>query len=392
MYHFIRAASTGNGAAIIPLSNTAGKGLAPVGQFRGMSAFGALDVAGNAREWCQNANGNDRLILGGAWNDPAYMFYLAYHLDPFDRSPTNGFRVARYEDESAAALEAPVEERLRNFATERPVSDELFAAYRRSYDYDRTQLDARIEHMDTAESWIRQRVTFTAAYGGERVIGYMFLPRIGRPPYQTVVYYPGAGAIGNALDAPPGPQPNAFLTKSGRAVLFPIYKSTYERRDALAAGNWYPNASNFYREHVIMWAKDLRRALDYLFSRPDVDTTRLAYHGNSWGGYSSGIMLAVEPRFRAAILQCPGLAFERPQPEVDQVNFLPRIRIPVLMVDGRYDAIFPLERSSLPMFRLLGTSPDQKKQVVVDSGHCPPTDVFVSEALAWLDKYLGPVR
>src|SRR4029453_7166082 len=123
-----------------------------------------------------------------------------------------------------------------------------------------------------------------------------------------------------------------FYVKSGRALLWPVYKAAYERRDAMAAGNWYPNVSSSYREHVVMWAKDLRRSVDYLFTRADIDTARLAYHGSSWGGYQSGIMLAVETRFKAAVGQCPGLAFERPLPEVDQLNFLPHIKVPYLMI------------------------------------------------------------
>ena len=390
-YHWVRAAAPNAGAFIIPLSNTDGKGLAPVGQFHGMSPSGAFDVAGNAREWVQNASGHERFLLGGAYNDPAYMFYMSNHQDAFDRSPENGFRLASYEDDSASVLEASLDRHLRSFEGEQPVSDAVFSVYRRLYDYDGTPLEARIERTDTTDDFIRQRITFAAAYGGERVIAHMFLPRTGTPPYQTVVHFPGAGSIGNAVDEPMIGQ-RSYLVKSGRAVLLPIYKSTQERRDALAPGNWYPNASNFYREHVVMWAKDLERSVDYLHTRSDVDTTRLAYFGTSWGGYQSGIMLAVETRFKAAVLNCPGLAYERPQAEVDQVNFLPRIRTPVVMVSGKYDAIFPLETSAQPMFRLWGTPAEHKRQVVGDWGHCPPADALVREGLAWLDKYLGPVR
>jgi len=77
---------------------------------------------------------------------------------------------------------------------------------------------------------------------------------------------------------------------------------------------------------------------------------------------------------------------------VDQLNTLPRIKTPFLMISGRYDPVFPLESSALPMFRLLGTAAEHKKHVVVDAAHCPPIEVHAREALGWLDKYLGPVR
>ena len=111
-------------------------------------------------------------------------------------------------------------------------------------------------------------------------------------------------------------------------MVHPVYKSTYERQDSLRSD--YADESNFYKEHVIAWAKDMRRTIDYLATRPDVDTTRLAYYGASWGGYLGGLMPAVEPRFKAAVLLVAGLEYQRGQPEVEPINFLPRITIPVL--------------------------------------------------------------
>ena len=38
------------------------------------------------------------------------------------------------------------------------------------------------------------------------------------------------------------------------------------------------------------------------------------------------INLAVEPRFKAAMLYVAGLTMERGRPEVDPINYLPRIK------------------------------------------------------------------
>jgi dienelactone hydrolase len=173
-------------------------------------------------------------------------------------------------------------------------------------------------------------------------------------------------------------------------VVHPIYKSTYERQDSLRSD--YADESNFYKEHVIAWAKDMRRTIDYLATRPDIDTTRLAYYGASWGGYLGGLMPAVEPRFKAAVLLVAGLEYQRGQPEVEPINFLPRITIPVLMLNGQYDHYFPVETAQRPMFRLLGTPPDRKRQVIVEGGHFVPRTELVGETLGWLDRYLGPVH
>ena len=63
---------------------------------------------------------------------------------------------------------------------------------------------------------------------------------------------------------------------------------------------------------------------------------------------------------------------------------------PMLMVNGRYDFFFPYDTTQLPLFKLLGAAPDQKRHVIYDSGHVPPNDLMTREILDWLDRWLGP--
>jgi dienelactone hydrolase len=180
-----------------------------------------------------------------------------------------------------------------------------------------------------------------------------------------------------------------FLVKSGRLAVVPIFKSTYERRDSLRSD--VPNGSILWRDHVVMWDQDVRRTVDYLATRADVDTTRVGYFSASWGSAQAPIILATEPRFRAAVLYVAGLTMERGRPEVDPLNFLPRVRVPVLMLDGRYDYYFPVERAQQPFFRWLGTPAGRKRYLVYDGGHDVPREVLIAQSLAWFDRYLGPV-
>ena len=389
IFHWSRAAETRDANWIVPASNLEGHGLAPAGAFQGLGPYGTLDMAGNAREWVLNETRGQRYILGGGWNDPTYQFTEAFAQPPFDRSATNGFRLALYSpvDSTIRGASQPIAWPTRDFATERPVSDAVFSIYRRAYDYDRTPLQEKVEDTDSSgEDWVVQRVSFAAAYGDERMTAYLFLPRHGRPPYQTLVYFPGAIAmVSRSLEV----EAVDFILKSGRAVMYPVYKSTYERADNLRS--WYANESNTYREHVIMWAKDFRRSIDYLATRSDIDTARLAYYGRSWGGYLGGLLPALEPRLKTVVLYVAGLQIQRGQPEVEPINFLPRITVPVLMLNGRYDHFFPVQTSQDPMFRLLGTPPARKRHVLYDGGHFVPRTMLFSEVLEWLDRYLGPV-
>jgi hypothetical protein len=78
------------------------------------------------------------------------------------------------------------------------------------------------------------------------------------------------------------------MLKSGRAVLFPVYKGTFERGGGPKPIYW-PNTSSTYRDNVIFWAKDLSRSVDYLESRPDINSNKLAYEGYSWGAAMGGL-------------------------------------------------------------------------------------------------------
>ena len=112
------------------------------------------------------------------------------------------------------------------------------------------------------------------------------------------------------------------------------------------------------------------------------------------GARKGAIIPAVESRIKAAILVSGGLASGQARPEVDQINYVTRVTIPVLMLNGAYDAIEPVEDAQRPMFDLLGSPADQKKWVVYESGHAlgDRRTELITESLDWLDTYLGPVN
>lgn len=210
-----------------------------------------------------------------------------------------------------------------------------------------------------------------------------------QPPFQTVVIWPASDAFNRPDRQHLSMTFVDYIVRSGRAVLYPIYEHTYGRGTAMGAD--VGSATIAHRDQTLRWVREMRRSIDYVVTRPEIDSTRLAYVGTSWGGRLAGIALAVEPRLKAAVLNAPGLGPYDLRPEEDAVNFLPRITIPVLMLSGRLDSTFPLETSQLPMYRLLGTPPADKKHLLWDGGHFLPRTMMVAECLTWLDRYLGPV-
>ena len=390
---------------LIALSNFGGHGPVAAGSTDAITTFGAVDMAGNVREWCWNPSAEGRTLRGGAWNDQTYMFSNVTQAPAFDRSETNGFRCVKYPGEwtpPAKLLARYGTNSIRDFAKEKPVSEEVFAVYRRLFDYDARDLRARVEARDESRpDWIRERVSFAAAYGDERVIAQLYLPRTGHAPYQTVVYFPGSDAVqGGPSDTID--QRLAFevflrpVLKSGRAVVYPVYKGTHERNggrpDYYRTLHTSGDPTREFADYQVVLGRDVRRVFDFLESRPDIDHRKVAFEGFSWGAFVAPVVLAIEPRFAAAILVSGAFDAEvRPRPEVDVLNYAPRVKMPVLMLNGRYDLVSPLESGARPMFAALGTPPENKALRLYDSDHLIPPTEYVRESLAWLDKYLGPV-
>ncbi len=257
--------------------------------------------------------------------------------------------------------------------------------------YDSTALAPKVELADDSyPDWRLERVSFAAAYGQERVIVYLFLPKQGRPPYQTVVYMPGSSAWDQRASPPLANPTFAFLVRTGRAVAFPVFKGSYERSDNEYHGGDQLKSTSLWRDYVIYFSKDLRRTIDYLATRSELDSGRIGYLGNSRGAALSPMMLAPEARIKVAALWVPGLYLEQMAAEVDPINFAPRVTIPVLQLSGRYDYNFPEDSSSLPFFQVLGTPTDHKRRILYDTGHNLPLNEAIRETLGWFDRYLGP--
>ncbi len=395
----------GGYAIFAPFSNFQDKGPVPVGSLPGITSYGVFDMAGNVREWCFNTSQKGRLIRGGAWNDTTYMFKDLTQAAAFDRSPKNGFRCALYPDPEnlpEAAFQMLDYGGTRDIYKEKPVPDPIFQVYKEQFSYDKTDLNARVESRDeSSEGWIKERITFDAAYGGERMIAVLFLPKNIDPPYQTVIYFPGEQAIfrNSSLELENDmefPIFLSFVVKNGRAALYPVYKGTMERSDNKLTQMMYgsDSSSHLYTEYLIQLGKDFKRCIDYLETRPDIDSDKLAYYGMSWGATLGSVILAVEERLQTSILLAGGFILTnfRPRPEADDINYITRVNVPTLMINGRYDSFFTYETSIKPMFDLLGTPAEHKKLKLYETDHIPPKNEFIRDILAWLDRYLGPVN
>ena len=381
----------------VPVSNMSSKALAPVGAYPGVGPYGTYDTAGNVREWVANeVDDNLRFILGGAWNSAAYLYFDPEALSPFDRSETNGFRCVRNLGPLPEDAAMPIVRKSRDFAHHKPVSDELFHAYGLLYAYPKTMpLNVKTEGVITETAdWREEKVSFDTAYRGERMAAYLFLPKNVRPPYQTVIFFPSARVM-FIEDNKGGHQLGDinffdYIVQSGRAVMYPIYEDTYERRVKFSM----PHGAQDI-QLTTDWYKDVARSLDYLGTRPDIDSSRLAYMGVSMGSVQGIFASALlQDRLKTAVLLDGGFFLDQPPPGGDEADFAARIKMPVLMVNGRYDFTFPLDRAQNPLFTMLGTPAQDKSHVVLDTPHdvTEQRPQLIKAVLDWLDRYLGRVK
>ena len=389
IYHWARAADLRLSGDVVPASNADGRSLRAVGAAGGITRGGTTDMAGNVKEWALNSTGTERYILGGAWNEPVYMFTTWDVQSPFARHANSGIRCIKVDrpEDLSPALTQIIHTPSRDVRKIKPVSSAVFEAWRSIYSFDHGELKVEAELVDdTSPDWRMEKVSYAAAYGDERILAYLFLPKNAKPPYQAMIGFSGGNIFYERSSATTTDFDRFnFIMRSGRAFLYPIYKSTFERVDGV---DDTPNMTAAYRDHMIMWSKDFGRSVDYLRTRSDIAKDRIGYIGLSTG--LAPIFLATEPRLSLAVVYMGGFYLQPSLPEADAVNFAPHVKTPVLMLNGRFDYFFPTATSQEPLFKFFGTPPEHKRRVVYEASHNIPRNEMIKEVVNWMEKYWGP--
>ena len=366
---------------------------------RAMGPWGTLDMAGNVREWVWNATSQGRLALGGSWLDYPWIYQSAYSLNALDRSPQNGVRLmdASLDELNSADIADPI-----------GLIVDLPAAIRESVS-DATFEGMRYQFTHAASKVTEESVVIAQDFGdfvveevsleydsGEILILYVGRPKRTDKALQSLIYMSTAGSF---RDAPNNTalwhfqNEIAFLVRTGRAVVVPIWAGSLGRFEAFSEVE--ATRLDQERRRAINWYQDAARTIDYLETRQDFAADQVAYIGFSHGAIFGPLVVAVEDRFKAALLISGGvLSLFNTHPMYDIVNYLPRITQPVLYITGRFDPIFPYEASQIRYFDLLGAPLQDKTHLLFDNlGHFDfPRNRFNTAVVDWLDQQFGPAR
>ncbi|MFN0108618.1 MAG: protein kinase domain-containing protein, partial [Blastocatellia bacterium] len=195
----------------------------------GASPFGCYQMAGNVSEWCANEVSDGFTVAGGSWKDLFYVFTDIGAFPGFHNSDRIGFRCVLNApevkgDQGSARIDT---------ASQIPVyaatSEASFQSLLSHYRYDRSPLEAQVvETIETAD-WRREKITYVGG-GDDRAIGYLYLPKSSRAPFQLIQFVPAGDVYGNFNTMPESVEIQvAPFIKSGRAIWAVVFKGFKER-------------------------------------------------------------------------------------------------------------------------------------------------------------------
>lgn len=279
--------------------------------------------------------------------------------------------------------------------------------YEQLYAYDKDlPLNAEVKEQQRGNGYVIYRVQYTSVHD-KRVPAWWCVPTSGTPPYPCVIIMHGYGGDKNGLQmlAP------AFAAR-GMATL--AIDAEYHGDRKQPGSDIFSPYIYRNRDAFIQTVIDLRRAIDFLQSRQEIDGKRIGYIGLSMGGILGGILAGVDGRVQAPILIVAGgdwgylfansqhptsvqlreknpELFKNPQRinevfgPMDPVNWVARISPrPLLMINGKDDQIVPKECTE----RLFAAAKEPKEILWLDGGHMPQPDAVLRKVDEWLTKHL----
>ena len=273
------------------------------------------------------------------------------------------------------------------------VSNEVFQTIAQFFEYDRNiPLDAKIISEDEFEGSKKEKIVFTGV-NNSKVPAYLIIPNDGGDKHPIVFLVDGIyGSKERWLDDnswPKGGLVTKALLKNGIAVMMldAVYHGERAAENAYVSPPW-PFAFPYKARHmVIQTAIEYRRAIDYVSTRNDIDTTRIGMMGLSMGGLITFELSSIDSRIKTAaagvtpILRIPELQ------SVDVNTFANHVSCnSFLMFMGNKDGLYTMKEAR-QLYDLIPIT--QKEFVEYNSGHQPPVE-YVGEVTNWFVKYLKP--
>jgi cephalosporin-C deacetylase-like acetyl esterase len=264
------------------------------------------------------------------------------------------------------------------------------------YDYDAGfPLQDSVRLIDNNNSYLQYYVNYLSVHD-KRVTALLAIPKNVKKPMPVIILLHGLGDRKTVDYIETG---NKAFIDSGYAVFRIDIDNHGERRVHDYEFNFNDGYRFSTRDVISQTVFDLRRAVDFLGTRKEIDTTRIGYFGISLGGVIGTIFCGVDNRVKVPVIALAGgnlhLAFgmEAFTDEaknyfsiIDPINFVALISPrPLLMINAENDEIIPPITSKL-MYKAAG---EPKRIIWYPTKHRKiPINKAYLEGVLWYKKYL----
>ncbi|MCM4151627.1 hypothetical protein DHD05_08500 [Arenibacter sp. N53] len=264
------------------------------------------------------------------------------------------------------------------------------------YGYDKAiPLKDSITVLKDTTDFTLYHVTYSSVHD-KKVTGLLSIPKNSTKPFPLIILMHGLGDNKNVDYVAYG---NDLFLKNGYAVLRLDFSQHGERKNDVYDFNLTGTYKHWTRDIISQTVFDLRRAVDFIETREELDAQRIGYYGISLGGITGTIFCGVEERIKVPVVALAGGQMNLLYKEnalskeakdfvsiVEPLNYVKEIAPrPFLMLNAKNDEIVPPLMSKL----LYNGAKEPKEIIWYDAKHRDaPLDIIFGDGLNWFKKYL----
>lgn len=230
----------------------------------------------------------------------------------------------------------------------------------------------------------------------KKVTGLLSIPKNSISPLPVIILMHGLGDNKSVDYVLYG---HDLFLKNGYAVLRIDFSQHGERKNDFYDFNLAGSYKHWSRDIISQTVFDLRRAVDFIETRKELDPKRIGYYGISLGGITCTIFCGVDNRIKVPIVALAGgqlnllyksAALSKGAKDfvsiIEPLNFVKLIAPrPLLMLNAKNDEIVPPLMSTL----LYNSAKEPKEIIWYDAKHRDaPLDIIYGDGLLWFKKYL----
>ncbi len=267
------------------------------------------------------------------------------------------------------------------------------AAY---YNYD-AELPLQDTLLNKADSgnYTLLKVAFNSVHD-KTVYGLLSLPENASKPLPVIILLHGVGDRKTVDYIEVG---NSYFTDAGYAVFRIDIANHGERKTQNYEVDFTGDYKYWTRDILSQTVFDLKRSIDFLSTREEIDPERIGFFGISLGGFIGTVFCSVDTRVKVPVLALAGgglnilfgmKALNKETADyisiIDPINYVKMISPrPLLMINAENDDIVPPVTSKL----LFKTAKEPKKIIWYPAKHHDiPIDKVYPDGINWFDKHL----